>query len=145
MKPYFTAPKKPQFELMKKINYRCHDKFEKQIKKLLKKYPSLDEDLEIAKKYAIETFHIYGINNESIWLVPKFDKKIIQIYKLKKFSCKALKGKGNRSGIRIIYAFYPEKFLVEFLEIYFKEKDDSDMNYEFIKKYLDNKFEGYEL
>jgi mRNA-degrading endonuclease RelE of RelBE toxin-antitoxin system len=123
---------------MKKIDYRCHDRFERQIKKLIKKYRSLEEDLEIAKKYAIEAFHIYGINNEAIWLVPKFDKKIIQIYKLKKFSCKALKGKGNRSGIRIIYAFYPEKFAVEFLEIYFKEKDDSDMDYEFIKKYLDN-------
>ena len=145
MKLFFIAPKKPQFELMKKIDYRCHDRFEKQIKKLIKKYRSLEEDLEIAKKYAIEAFHIYGINNEAIWLVPKFDKKIIQIYKLKKFSCKALKGKGNRSGIRIIYAFYPEKFVVEFLEIYFKEKDDSDMNYDFVKKYFDNKFEGYEL
>ncbi len=130
---------------MKKINYLCHDKFEKHIKKLIKKYRSLEEDLEIAKKYAIETFHISGINNESILLVPKFDKKIIQIYKVKKFSCKALKGKGNRSDIRIIYAFYPEKFLVEFLEIYFKEKDDSDMNYDFVKKYLENRFEGYEL
>jgi len=127
---------------MKKIDYRCHDRFEKQIKKLVKKYRSLEEDLEIAKKYAIEAFHISEINNESIWLVPKFDKKIIQIYKLKKFSCKALKGKGNRSGIRIIYAFYPEKFAVEFLEIYFKEKDDSDMDYEFIKKYLDNNQNG---
>jgi len=127
---------------MKKIDYRCHDRFEKQIKKLVKKYRSLEEDLEIAKKYAIEAFHISEINNESIWLVPKFDKKIIQIYKLKKFSCKALKGKGNRSGIRIIYAFYPEKFVVEFLEIYFKEKDDSDMDYEFIKKYLDNNQNG---
>jgi hypothetical protein len=62
MKPFFIAPKKPQFELMKKINYRYHDKFEKQIKKLLKKYPSLEEDLEIAKKYAIEAFHISEIN-----------------------------------------------------------------------------------
>ena len=130
---------------MKKINYRNHDRFEKQIKKLIKKYPSLNEDLEIAKKYAIEAFHHEKINNEAIWLVPKFDKKIIQIYKLKKFSCKALKGKGNRSGIRIIYAFYPEKFAIEFLEIYFKEKADSDMNYDFVKKYFDNKFEGYEL
>jgi mRNA-degrading endonuclease RelE of RelBE toxin-antitoxin system len=130
---------------MKKINYRCHDRFEKHFKKLLKKYRSLEEDLEIAKKYAIETFHQEKINNEAILLVPKFDKKIIQIYKVKKFSCKALKGKGNRSGIRIIYAFYPEKFAVEFLEIYFKEKDDSDMDYEFIKKYLENRFEVYEL
>jgi len=71
-------------------------------------------------------------------LIPKFDKKIVQLYKLKKFSCKALKGKGNRSGIRIIYVFYPEKLEVEFLEIYFKERDDSDMDYEFTAKYLES-------
>ena len=125
---------------MNKIDYRCCDKFEKQFKKLLKKYISLEEDLENAKKFAIEAFHLYKINNEAVWLVPKFDKKTVQIYKLKKFSCKALKGKGNRSGIRIIYAFYPKKFEVEFLEIFFKERDDSDMNYEFVTKYLENKF-----
>lgn len=125
---------------MKKINYRHHDKFEKQLKKLIKKYRTLEEDLEIAKKFAIEAFHLEKINNEAVWLIPKFDKKIVQIYKLKKFSCKALKGKGNRSGIRIIYAFYPEKFEVEFLEIYFKERDDSDMDYEFSAKYLETNF-----
>jgi hypothetical protein len=54
---------------MKKINYRCHDKFEKQIKKLIKKYRSLDEDLEIAKKYAIEAFHISEINPDLSKLV----------------------------------------------------------------------------
>lgn len=121
---------------MKKIEYRQHDKFTRQLKKLIKKYRSLEEDLEIAKKFAIEAFHISAINNEAVWLIPKFDKRIVQIYKLKKFSCKALKGKGNRSGIRIIYAFYPEKFEIEFLEIYFKERDGSDMDYEFVEKYL---------
>lgn len=125
---------------MQKIKYHHHDKFDKQFKKLIKKYRTLDEDLEIAKQFAIEAFHIRKINNEAVWLVPKFDKKIVQIYKIKKFSCKALKGKGNRSGIRIIYAFYPEKFAVEFLEIYLKEKDNSDMDYEFVRNYLESNF-----
>jgi hypothetical protein len=123
---------------MKKIKYRHHDRFEKQFHKIIKKYRTLEEDLEIAKKYAIELFHISRLNNESVWLVPKCDKKTVQIYKLKKLSCKALKGKGNCSGIRIIYAFYPEKFKVDFLEIYFKERDDSDMDYEFVAKYLES-------
>ena len=126
---------------MKKIEYRCHDRFEKQLKKIIKKYRSLEEDLEIAKKFAIEAFHLNKINNEAVWLIPKLDRKTVQIYKLNKFSCKALKGKGNRSGIRIIYAFYPEKFEVEFLEIYFKERDDSDMDYEFVAKYLETSFQ----
>lgn len=126
---------------MKKIEYRCSDKFEKQFKKLIKKYRSLEEDLEIAKKFAIEAFHISKINNEAVFLIPKFDRKTVQIYKIRKFACKALKGKGVRSGIRLIYAFYPKKFEVEFLEIYFKERDDSNMNYDFVAKYLENKFD----
>ena len=125
---------------MKKIEFERHDRFEKQFKKLIKKYRSLKEDLEIAKKFAIEAFHISKINNEAVFLIPKFDHKTVQIYKIRKFACMALKGKGNRSGIRIIYAFYPEKFEVEFLEIYFKERGDSDMNYDFVAKYLENKF-----
>ena len=107
---------------MSKIKFERHDRFEKQIKKLIRKYRSLEEDLEIVKKYAIEAFHIENKDNEAVELVPKFDRKTVQIYKIRKFACKALKGKGVRSGIGVIYAFYPEKFEAEFLEIYFKEK-----------------------
>lgn len=124
---------------MKKIKYDRHDRFKKQLKKLITKYRSLEEDLEIVQKYAIEAFHSEGINNESVWLVPKLDKKTIQIYKVKKFACKALKGKGVKSGIRVVYAFYPDQLKVEFLEIYFKEKNDSDMDYDFALKYLETK------
>ncbi len=125
---------------MKKIKFQRHDRFEKQIKKLIRKYRSLEEDLEIVKKYAIEAFHIENKDNEAVELVPKFDRKTVQIYKIKKFACKALKGKGVRSGIRVIYAFYPEKFEAEFLEIYFKEKHNTDMDYDFARKYLEANF-----
>ena len=121
---------------MTKIKFERHNRFEKQIKKLIRKYRSLEEDLEIVKKYAIEAFHIENKDNEAVELVPKFDRKTVQIYKIRKFACKALKGKGVRSGIRVIYAFYPEKFEVEFLEIYFK-KNDTDMDYDFARKYLE--------
>jgi len=122
---------------MTKIKFERHDRFEKQIKKLIRKYRSLEEDLEIVKKYAIEAFHIENKDNEAVELVPKFDRKTVQIYKIRKFACKALKGKGVRSGIRVIYAFYPEKFEVKFLEIYFKEKHNTDMDYDFARKYLE--------
>ncbi|MFT7099269.1 MAG: mRNA-degrading endonuclease RelE of RelBE toxin-antitoxin system [Rickettsiales bacterium] len=123
---------------MKKIEYKRHSRFDKQLKKLVRKYRSLEEDLENAQKYAIELLHILKIDNDSIKLVPKLDGESIQIYKIKKFTCKALKGKGIKSGIRIIYAFYPKGSKVEFLEIYFKEKSDSDMDYRFVKDYFNN-------
>lgn len=123
---------------MKKIEYRRHDRFEKQIKKLIRKYRSLEEDLLEAQKAAIELFHLRNLDNNAVELVPKFDHEIVQIYKIRKFACKALKGKGVKSGVRIIYAFYPEKLEVEFLEIYFKEKNDTDMDYDFAREYLES-------
>lgn len=94
--------------------------------------------MEVAKTFSIELFHDHTpkIDNGSIWLVPNFDKTKIRIYKIKKFTCKALKGKGVRSGIRLTYAFLPSKMEVIFLEIYYKEKDDSDMDYDFAKNYM---------
>jgi hypothetical protein len=89
---------------MKKIEYKRHNHFGKQIKKLIRKYRTLEEDLITAQRSAIELFHINKIDNQSLELVPKFDHKIIQIYKVRKFACKALKGKGVKSGIRLIYA-----------------------------------------
>lgn len=119
-----------------KIDYCCHERFEKQIKKLLKRYKTLEDDLEIAKIAAIELLHLRKINNRSVWLVPGFDLTSLQIYKIKKFACKSLAGKGVWSGIRVIYAFYPQKMRIEFLEIYYKEKDNDDMDYEFAKSYI---------
>ena len=52
---------------MKKINYIRNPKFEKQFKKLVRKYRTLEEDLENAKKHAIELRHVLGIDNDSIW------------------------------------------------------------------------------
>jgi len=34
--------------------------------------------------------------------------------------CKSIKGKGVRSGIRIIYAYYEKENIIEFIEIYHK-------------------------
>lgn len=116
------------------ISYSRHPRFDKQIKKLLKRFRTLEEDLEIAKIASIELLHLRGIDNRSSWLVPGFDRESIKIFKIKKFACKSLAGKGVRSGIRVTYAFYPQKIAIEFLEIYYKEKQDTDMDYNFVKE-----------
>lgn len=118
------------------IVYSKHPRFEKQLKKLLKKYRTLEDDLLIAKKAVIELSHVNKIDNRSVELVPGFDHQEIQIFKIKKFACKALVGKGVRSGIRIVYAYFPEQNHVKYLEIYYKEKDNTDMDYDFVKNYV---------
>jgi mRNA-degrading endonuclease RelE of RelBE toxin-antitoxin system len=118
-----------------RINYCETPEFQKDFKKLLKKFKTLEDDFELAKKAAIELFHLQKINNLSVFPIPGFSKEPIQIMKLKKFACKSLAGRGAKSGIRIIYAFNSESFQVEFIEIYFKgenENEDRDR----IKTYL---------
>ncbi len=120
-----------------KIKYNAIDLFQKDFKRLLKKYKTLDEDLEIVKRNAIELYHLKRIENQSIFLLQGFCTDMIQIYKIKKFACKALKGRGSKSGIRVIYAFYCQSYKVEFIEIYFKGEQKNE-DRERIKEYLKN-------
>ena len=118
------------------IHYNRHDRFNSQLKKLIKKYNTLEDDIVIAEKASIELLHLHKLDNRSVELVPRFDRETVKIYKIKKFACKSLFGKGVRSGIRIVYAFFPAKMKVTYLEIYYKEKSNTDMDYDFAKSYI---------
>lgn len=119
------------------ISYGETDDFQRAFKKLLKRYRSLKEDLKTAKIAAIELFHLQKINNQSVFPIPGFCNEEIQICKIKKFACKALRGRGAKSGIRIIYAFQVKLLKVDFIEIYFKADQENEST-ERIKKYLSN-------
>ena len=118
-----------------KIEYNETNLFQKDLKHLLKKFPTLKDDIEIAKRNAIELYHINKIDNQSVFPIQGFCTSKIKVYKLKKFACKALKGRGSKSGIRIIYAFHLETSKVVFIQLYFKGEqlnEDKDR----IKEYL---------
>jgi hypothetical protein len=103
------------------MKYEETDLFARDFKKLLRKFRSLEEDLEIAKKNAIELFHIHHIDNNSVFEIKGARNTTkLQFYKLKKFSCHNLKGKGSKSGIRIVYAYFSESQKAVLLQIYFK-------------------------
>lgn len=120
---------------MNPIIYKNASGFDKDLKRLLKKFRTLENDIEIAKTNAIELFHLKNIDNNSIEPIPNFCTDELKICKIKKFACKALKGRGVQSGVRIIYAYYVLTNKVDFIEIYFKgEKENEDR--ERIKEYL---------
>lgn len=120
-----------------KIDYNEIGLFQKDLKHLLKKYPTLEDDLETAKRSTIELYHLRRLNNQSIFPMPGFCSENIQVCKIKKFACRALKGGGSKSGIRVIYAFHCENFKVDFIEMYFKgEKENEDR--ERVRGYLKN-------
>lgn len=129
-----------------RIEFVETDGFQKNIKQLLKKYRTLKEDLEVVKRDAIFLYHIgrlgsdgivRKIDNGSIFPIPGFCSEQVNVYKIKKFACKSIKGKGCKSGIRVIYAFHSSTSKVDFIEIYYKgEKENEDRDR--IKNYLRN-------
>lgn len=97
--------------------------FKKDLKALLKKYRSIQDDLEVVQKI-LEVFP----DERPPFSFP-IDHLAIKscIIKVKKIACKSLKGRGVNSGIRIVYAYFPEENRILFIEIYHKgEKEKED-------------------
>ncbi len=107
--------------------------FKRDLKTLLKKYRTLNDDLlevkTILRKKPDErppfSFRIDNLGLETC------------IIKVKKIACKALKGRGVNSGLRLIYAHFPDEHLpalptgqagkITFIELYHKnDKENED-------------------
>lgn len=94
--------------------------FDKDLKALLKRYRTLNEDLfevkTILKKRPDEhppfSFRIDNLALETC------------IIKVKKIACKSLKGKGVNSGLRLIYAYFADLLKITFVELYHKNDKD---------------------
>lgn len=105
-------------KLFKKISHV--PEFEKDLKKLVRRFASLEEDLQIFIKVAMNAFHKQNVDSRAILQIPELGIHSPKIYKARKFACKTLKGKGVQSGIRVIYAYHEEEDRIEFIEIYYK-------------------------
>jgi mRNA-degrading endonuclease RelE of RelBE toxin-antitoxin system len=97
--------------------------FQKDLKNLLKKYRTLEDDIEVVKKV------LAAIPDER----PPFSYRIdglgitACIIKVKKIACKSLKGRGVNSGLRLIYAYLDQDEKIIFIELYHKnEKENKD-------------------
>ena len=80
--------------------------FEKDFKKLAKRFRTLEEDLNAFIANQLKLTHKLNIDNKGVLRISDLGIEHPRIYKARKFPCKALKGKGAMSGIRIIYAHY---------------------------------------
>ncbi|MDD3046254.1 MAG: hypothetical protein PHH88_01070 [Candidatus Pacebacteria bacterium] len=110
-----------------KMRYEETEKFKHDFSKLFKKFPSLIDDFRINKQYRIELFHFKGIDSGSIFLIKGVGNTLeLKFFKIKKFQCKSLKGRGSKSGIRVIYAYFPIEERIVFIEIYFKTDQENE-------------------
>ncbi len=107
---------------MKKIfnEVRRLPEFDKDFKKLAKRFKTLDDDIETFINKQLKLTHKLEVDNKGVVHISELGIQNPKIYKAKKFACKALKGRGVMSGIRIIYAYYENEDVIEFIEIYFK-------------------------
>ena len=105
------------------MEFNTLPEFDKDLKQLLKKYRSLHDDLmevkTILKKKPDErppfSFRIDNLGLETC------------VIKVKKIACKALKGRGVNSGLRLIYAYFEAEQKITFIEIYHKnDKENED-------------------
>ena len=101
--------------------------FEKDCKRLKKRFRTLEEDLDIFIRVALIDYHHNKIDNDGIVRVPGFAFEEPKICKARKFACRSLPGKGARSGIRIIYAYVEDEDCIELIEMYYKgDKENED-------------------
>lgn len=108
---------------MSKINFEELPEFHKDQKRLLKKYRTLERDLEDLRK---------DLNDEPD-AHPPFSFRIdglgikTCVIKIKKIASDSFKGRGRNSGFRLIYAYFKEEQRIVFVELYHKnEKENED-------------------
>lgn len=109
--------------------------FERDLKLLLKKYRTLEDDLTVFIETQLDLFHKKLIDNKGIFQLTGLPYRYPKIYKAKKFTCRSLKGTGVQSGIRIIYSYFQEEDMIELIEIYHKKKSPNEDKAR-IRKYL---------
>lgn len=94
--------------------------FERAIRRLLKKFKTIKDDLEILIEKQLFLYHKLKVDNKGIFQITGLPVENPKVYAAKKFACKSLKGRGVQSGIRAIYACDEEKDKIVLIEIYFK-------------------------
>ncbi len=124
------------------MNIEFKIEFEKEFKKLSRKYPSLKDDLDTFLLTleldpiweSILSNHIVKIS--WLWEDIKWD-----FYKVRKFVCKSIAWNSSNSWIRIIYKYSNENsielFDIEFIEIYHKNQKSNHDIERIKKKYFD--------
>ena len=96
--------------------------FERDLKILLKKYRTLQEDLEVVKQVlevAPDERPPFSFRVDNLRLMTC-------IIKVKKIACKALKGRGVNSGFRLVYAYFEAELKIVFIELYHKNDQENE-------------------
>ena len=121
---------------MKKFSeVRSLPEFEKDLKKLRKRFESLDSDLDTFIQSELGLYHKLKIDNGGVFQISGLNIEHPKIFKAKKFACRALKNKGVHSGIRVIYAYFEKEDQIDLIEIYYKGDKANEDRQRILKYY----------
>ena len=110
--------------------------FERDTRRLLKRFKTIEDDLEIFIEKQLFLYHKLKVDNKGIFQITGLPVENPEVYKAKKFACKSLKGRGVQSGIRVIYAYDEEKDKIVLIEMYFKgdkANEDKQRIFEYLR------------
>ena len=103
------------------------EEFKRDLKKLLKRYRTLEEDIDTLINASLYAFHKLDIDTGGIFRLQGLGFEEPAVYKVKKFACRSLKGTGRQTGLRLIYSYLSESDTVVLIELYYKgDKDNED-------------------
>lgn len=100
--------------------------FDRDLKQLLKRYRSLEDDLTVFINTQLVLLHKQKIDNRGIVLINNLGIEEPKIFKAVKFACKSIHGRGVASGIRLTYAYFEATDHIEFIQIYFKADEENE-------------------
>jgi mRNA-degrading endonuclease YafQ of YafQ-DinJ toxin-antitoxin module len=106
--------------------------FQKDLKTLLKKYRTLNDDLYVVKQVLTTapdarppfSFRIDNLTLETC------------VIKVIKIACKSLKGRGVNSGLRLIYAHFKDQEKIILVELYHKNDKENEDKQRILKNFI---------
>ncbi|MFN0203382.1 MAG: hypothetical protein ACKVTZ_17785 [Bacteroidia bacterium] len=114
------------------MEFNTLPEFDKDLKQLLKKYRSLNDDL-------MEVKTILKMKpNERPPLSFRIDNLGLEtcVIKVKRIACKALKGRGVNSELRLMYAHFDAEQKITVIEIYHKNDKENEDRQRIINNFI---------
>ena len=104
------------------MNFDELPEFKKDLKRLQKRFRTLTDDLQVVRQV------LEVMPDERPPFSFRIDNLGIEtcVIKVKKIACKALKGRGVNSGLRLVYAWFPFGEKIVFIELFYKEDKENE-------------------
>jgi hypothetical protein len=103
--------------------------FKRDIKKLSKRFGTIQEDLQHFIDYGVTPHHC--LDQPDPWIVRMSGLGFADppVFIAKRVTCQSLRGTGSQSGLRVVYAWFADEGRIELVELFYKgDKKSADFD-----------------